>query len=202
MKTFFFFGDSLTLGVNDTAIPGGWVSRFALQAAAQRLLTVPPDTLYNLGARRHSSREIRARWRAELENRVFAGVEPRLVFCFGVSDTVIFDGRPVLPVEESLANARAILTGAMDKTKEMLLISAPPVADAEHRARIGQLNAAYAALCAELTVPYVSLFPALEHSDVYMGDLNDGIHPGPDGCTFFAEQLLAAPAMQVLLDEE
>lgn len=201
MNTFFFFGDSLTLGVNDTRIPGGWVSRFALTAAEQRLLTVPPDTVYNLGARRHSSREILARWQRELECRRFPGAEPRLVFCFGVSDTMFFDERPVVSVEESLANARSILTGAMDVTKEMLLISAPPVTDPKHRARIERLNAAYAALCAELTVPYVSLFPVLKKSDEYMGDLSDGIHPGPDGCAFFAEKLLAAPAMQVLLEE-
>ena len=85
--------------------------------------------------------------------------------------------------------------------RDAQLISAPPVADPDHRARIGRLNAAYAALCAELTVPYVSLFPVLEQSDAYMGDLRDGIHPGPDGCAFFAEKLLATPAMQVLLEE-
>ena len=202
MNAFFFFGDSLTLGVNDTRIPGGWVSRFALMAAEQRLLTMPPDTVYNLGARRHSSREILDRWQGELERRLFPGVEPRLVFCFGVCDTMILDDRQVISVEESLANARKILTGAMDVTKEMLLISAPPVAEPKHRARIGRLNAAFAALCAELTVPYVSLFPVLENADAYMGDLGDGIHPGPDGCAFFAEKLLAAPAMQVLLEEE
>ncbi len=202
MNTFFFFGDSLTLGVNDTRIPGGWVSRFAVMAAEQRLLTVPPDTVYNLGARRHSSREILARWQEELERRRFPGVEPRLVFCFGVSDTVIVEGREVVSVEESLANARKILTDAMDVTKETLLISAPPVADPGHRDRIGRLNAAFAALCAELTVPYVSLFSVLENADAYMRDLDDGIHPGPDGCAFFAEKLLAAPAMQVLLEEE
>ena len=43
MKTFFFFGDSITLGVND-APAGGWVGRFA-GLAAQAGLPVPSSFL-------------------------------------------------------------------------------------------------------------------------------------------------------------
>ena len=53
MKTFFFFGDSITLGVND-APAGGWVGRFA-GLAAQAGLPVPPSTFYNLGVRKHAA---------------------------------------------------------------------------------------------------------------------------------------------------
>lgn len=48
MKTFFFFGDSITLGVNDT-LAGGWIGRFAGLASQRAGLPVPPSTFYNLG---------------------------------------------------------------------------------------------------------------------------------------------------------
>lgn len=203
MKTFFFFGDSITLGVNDTEIPGGWVSRFSLLAAKEYLLTIPPDTVYNLGVRRHTVRDIAQRWQKEMETRlVLPGLTPCLAFCFGVVDAGVPKGSQGIPVADSVAEARKLLVAAMNVTKEMMLISAPPVADAAHRARIELLNSAYAALCAELTVPYVSLYTPLCDSPVYMNDLRDGLHPGPEGNALFAELLLQSPVMQTILGED
>ena len=51
-ETFFFFGDSLTLGVNDNAMPGGWVSRLVLLGSQAGWYDMPPATFYNLGVRR------------------------------------------------------------------------------------------------------------------------------------------------------
>ena len=56
MKIFHVFGDSVTLGVND-APAGGWVARLAGKAA-EAGLPVPPDTFYNMGVRKNSSRMI------------------------------------------------------------------------------------------------------------------------------------------------
>jgi len=82
----FFFGDSLTQGVNDQLMPGGWASRLAVLANEAGLCSIPRATFYNLGARRHSTATIAARWRSELESRLIPGMEPRLVFCTGVVD--------------------------------------------------------------------------------------------------------------------
>ena len=62
MKLFYFFGDSITLGVND-APAGGWVARLA-GLAGEKGLPVPPDTFYNLGVRKNTSRMILERWEA------------------------------------------------------------------------------------------------------------------------------------------
>ena len=78
MKTFFFFGDSITLGVND-APAGGWVGRFA-GLAAQAGLPVPPSTFYNLGVRKHASRHIRRRWLSEYRARLNDAAVPYLIF--------------------------------------------------------------------------------------------------------------------------
>ena len=78
MKIFHFFGDSVTLGVND-APEGGWVARLA-KKAAEAGLCLPPDTFYNMGVRKNSSRMILDRWEAEFKARVIDGVPSCLLF--------------------------------------------------------------------------------------------------------------------------
>ena len=75
MKTFFFFGDSITLGVNDT-LAGGWIGRFAGLASQRAGLPVPPSTFYNLGVRKHSSLQIRERWADGLPNTAPVSMTP------------------------------------------------------------------------------------------------------------------------------
>lgn len=185
MKTFFFFGDSITLGVNDVAA-GGWVGRFAA-LAGEAGLPVPPSTFYNLGARRHSSRHIRQRWLAEYRARLTPETASHLIFCFGTVDMAAPKGEVAVPLKDSLENARAILAEAQAEAP-VLLISAPPVKNPEHCRRIGELNAAYAELCFNLGVPFADTFKELPAA--YAGDLSDGLHPGAVGNHLLAESLL------------
>ena len=61
----FFFGDSITNGTGDETCLG-WVTRLmATENKSRRDLT-----FYNLGVRRHTSKEIRARWESEWQARV------------------------------------------------------------------------------------------------------------------------------------
>lgn len=191
MKIFHFFGDSVTLGVND-APAGGWVSRLAGKAA-QAGLSVPPDTFYNMGVRRNSSRMILDRFEAEFKARVMEGVPSYLLFCFGTVDMAAPKGFPNIPVGESSANARDILLKA--KTfGATALVSAPPVADKEHCQRLDALCTAYAAICSAVDVPFVDIFHPLLKSG-YVNDLADGVHPGPAGNDMIASALLQAPEL-------
>ena len=168
--TWFFFGDSLTLGVNDNRMPGGWVSRLVLLGQEAGLYRFPPATFYNLGARRQSTADLARRWRQEVDCRQMPGMVPHLVFCAGVVDMAApGGGQPVAPT---------------------LAISPPPVADPTVRRRIAELSAAQAVLCAELGLPFADIHAALAASHSYMDDLSDGLHPGPEGCTVMAETLL------------
>lgn len=191
MKTFFFFGDSITLGVND-APAGGWVGRFA-SLAAQAGLPVPPSTFYNLGVRKHASRHIRQRWLSEYRARLNDATVPYLLFCFGTVDMAAPQGSVAVPLEESLENARAVLSEAR-REAPVLMISAPPVKNPEHQQRIVQLDEAYAKLCRELGVEYLDL--QAELPSAYVEDLADGLHPGARGNLLIAERLLAAPIMR------
>lgn len=81
--TWFFFGDSVTLGVNDNVTPGGFVSRLALKGAQKGLYEFPPATFYNLGARRQTMAQIQDRFKREYEARLMPGIRSRFAFCTG-----------------------------------------------------------------------------------------------------------------------
>ena len=192
MKTFFFFGDSITLGVNDT-LAGGWIGRFAGLAAQRAGLPVPPYTFYNLGVRKHSSLQIRERWASEYRSRVNDATVPYLVFCFGTVDMAAPNGNVAVPMQESTQNAQAILSEAQMKAP-VLMMGPPPVKNPDHLERLNKLNETYAGLCLDLGVAYLDLLKGLPA--VYVADLDDGLHPGKTGNMLIAEQLLNAPIVQ------
>ena len=191
MKIFYFFGDSVMLGVND-APAGGWVARLAGKAS-EKGLNVPPDTFYNLGVRKNSSRNILARWEEEYKVRAMEGCPAYFVFCCGVVDMAAPHAVPNVPVGESAANLRDMITKAR-KLGQTVVVSPTPVKDEEHRQRIEALCQAYSAICKASDVPFIDIFHPLMESG-YLDDLADGIHPGPRGNEMIAELLVASEAM-------
>lgn len=186
MKTFFFFGDSLTLGVNDKGMLG-WTGRLSMQMD----LPVPPTTFYNLGARKHTSKAVCDRWKHEVESRVLPESDVRLMFCFGVVDMAAPQGEPLIPVEKSVQNLEKLLVEVKEQysADAVRILSPFPVAQETHCKRIAELNAAYSAACATHGIDYIDLFSAVVEYDAYMNDLQDGVHPGGEGCSIIAEFL-------------
>ena len=199
MKQFFFFGDSITLGVNDPK-GNGWVGRFIHRAIDEYTLPVPPTTFYNLGARRNSSRDILGRWAAEFSARRMQAARHYLVFCFGTVDTVLADGRPNVGVGESEDNARLILSGAKEAGR-VLLMSPPPVRDDSHCERIAALIRGYATLCHEAGIPFLDIFTPLRGARSFLNSLADGIHSDPEGNTQIAALLLGSDVVRSWLQE-
>ena len=194
MKLFFFFGDSITLGVNDPQ-GGGWVGRFAMRSTEMPGMPIPPTTFYNLGVRKQSSKAVSSRWEAEYMQRRIENASPHLIFCFGTVDMAAPSGIPVMSVEDSTVTARDILQRAKDEAP-VLLMSPPPVLQTAHRERIGVLSAAYAELRNAISIPHLNLFELLRSSDAFMNDLSDGVHPGALGNSLIADLLLNFPPMQ------
>lgn len=155
MKTFFFFGDSITLGVNDT-LAGGWIGRFAGLASQRAGLPVPPSTFYNLGVRKHSSLQIRERWASEYRSRVNDATVPYLIFCFGTVDMAAPNGNVAVPMQESTQNAQAILSEAQMKAP-VLMMGPPPVKNPDHLERLNKLNETYAG-SASISVSPILIF--------------------------------------------
>ena len=197
-SAWFFFGDSLTQGVNDAHMPGGWVSRLAVLAHEAGLCPIPRATFYNLGARRHSTANIAARWRFELDNRLIPGMVPRLVFCTGVVDMAATGGGT--PTDPHLAASQlGHLLAEAAEVAPALVISPPPVADAAVSARIGLLGRLQQQVCAGRGIPFAPVYEILAETADYMDDLSDGLHPGSQGCALMAQTLMAQDCMRAFM---
>ena len=196
--TWFFFGDSLTLGVNDYAMPGGWVSRLYLRGRREKLYELPPATFYNLGARRQTTAAVAARFEAEVQARQMPGIVQRLLFCTGVVDMAGPTGTEPGAVHKAAADLETLLERAT-KLAPTLVVCPPPVANVTLRQRIAELCAAQVDVCARLGVDCVNIHAALASDAEYMEDLTDGLHPGPTGCSVMAERLFADPRVRAFL---
>ncbi len=185
-----FFGDSFINGTGDAEFLG-WTGRVCARARA----TLPELTHYNLGIRRDTSGDVRARWRDEAERRLPAGCDGRLVFAFGANDAVLVDGRPRIALAESQANFRAIV-GAALAWRPVLVVGPPPLPEAEER--IGELSAAYARLSAGLDVPYLEVCAPLRASAHWQEQVagGDGAHPGAPGYAQLANLVSSWDAWQ------
>lgn len=204
-----FVGDSYVNGTGDSEALGwrGRVCRAAWRAG--RLITH-----YDLGVRGDTSAMIAARWRAECEARLPPEVDGRLVFSFGLNDMAEVAGKGLrVELAQSVANARRILAEAK-AWLPTLWIGPPPANEAMSpmtptpgftvsfdQTRIDALAAAYAAVAAELGVPFLDLSAALRGDRRYMASqaAGDGLHPGAEGYEMIAEIVLRWPAWQAWL---
>ncbi|WP_280397667.1 GDSL-type esterase/lipase family protein [Nocardia carnea] len=182
-----FVGDSFVAGVGDPQALG-WTGR--LTAHAHAAGRVP--TAYNLGIRGQTSTEIAARWRAECEPRLPRGVQGRVVFSFGVNDSMQAADRTRVDAETSVANLSAVLTGARVLEWPVLVVGPPPVDDAAHNHRIAALDERFGKVCAEHDVRYVSSCHRLAADPTWMAQVRagDGAHPGAAGYAAFADLVL------------
>lgn len=180
-----FVGDSITNGTGDPEYLG-WVGRVMQHERTRRAEL----TSYNLGIRRDRSDQVRARWRAEVEARLPAEYEGRVVFGFGANDAV----QEVAPAV-TLGHAEAILTEARARWP-VFLIGPAPLVEEGARERVAALDKALAALCGRLGVPYASVFDGLMAAPTWLDEARagDGAHPGAAGYRRFAEIILATEA--------
>ncbi|HEY6984189.1 GDSL-type esterase/lipase family protein [Reyranella sp.] len=182
-----FVGDSMVNGTGDPAYLG-WVGR-VLQDERRRGIEL---TGYNLGVRRDRSDQIRARWRAEVEARLPAEFEGRVVFSFGANDAV-----QEIPSAATLGHAEAILAEAR-ACWPVFMVGVVPIETQGARGRCGALDRAFASLCDRLGVPFVSVFDGLMATPVWRDEVRagDGAHPAAGGYNRMAEIVLASSAWQ------
>jgi lysophospholipase L1-like esterase len=151
-------------------------------------------TCYNLGLRRDTIRDIHARWREETSRRLPSWEEARLVFSCGANDITVEQGQARVPLAESLANCRAVLTEARHICPT-LMVGPPPFADA-HAERLGGLSAQIADVCAHIDVPFLDIWTPLMASDTFVRETaaGDGAHPAAGGYGEIARLVQGWPA--------
>ncbi len=182
-----FVGDSMTHGTCDPEYLGwpGQVSKVA-RAAGYNL------TMYNLGIRADTSRDILARWEAEVGARFKAGDAHYAVFCMGANDATLENSRLRVEPEESVANFAQIVTAS--KEKYMTLAIGPvPVGDPELDDRIDALCDRLKAKAAEINVAYLPVSRELRHNQTWLNSVaeQDGCHPGSAGYGVIAGMVMA-----------
>ncbi len=173
-----FVGDSLVAGLGDPQCLG-WAGRLAGRATAAGI----PLTYYNLGVRRQTSSDIAARWEAECGQRLSGEVDARVVFSFGVNDTLWENGAIRVPADESAANLRRMLRRCAELDWTVLMIAPPPCIDDEQNTRTVELDDRFTEMCSGEQVQYLRVHQPLRHNDIWMRELRvgDGYHPGAPG---------------------
>jgi acyl-CoA thioesterase-1 len=190
-----FIGDSFVAGTGDPAHLD-WVGR-ACAAATARGHDV---TGYNLGIRRDTGAEVRTRWAREAMARL-PDARPRLlVFSFGVNDAIVEDGRRRVPLADTAANARAILTEARG-FPPLPFVGPPPTAEEALNTRVAELESRLAATCADLAVPFLHVLAPLLTASPWRGEAaaGDGAHPAAAGYAALAALVEAWPAWRAHL---
>ena len=178
-----FVGESFVNGTGDPECLG-WAGRICVDANRKGY----EITYYNLGVRRETSTELKNRWLREVSYRLPKEYDGRVVFCFGVNDTTIENGKTRVDFADSIANAHTILSEAK-QLYPILMISPAPVVDEEQNHRISSLSKQFSLVCSEINVPYLDVFSKLEKSNIWLNEAqaNDGAHPREAGYTEFAE---------------
>lgn len=205
-----FVGDSMTNGTLDAEYLG-WPGRLC-RAERSRGHDL---TLYNLGVRADTSGMIEDRWEAECRARLPEHTPGALVFAFGVNDMAEELGLGLrVPIDDSLDIARRMMSAAaawlptlwigpapVDMARQPLK-PAPGVSYDFDNERIGALSAAYAALSADLSIPYLDLFTPLSQDASWGQSVasGDGVHAISAGYERMANLIEAWPGWRAWFD--
>jgi acyl-CoA thioesterase-1 len=193
----YFFGDSITLGCNDS-LDLGWPGRVC------RGMTKDGRgvAVYNLGINGDTSGDIDARWYTEMmaRNRGSAGL---LVFAFGFNDAAHKNSdRAQVELELSVNTARKIMSLAQGISKVMWIgptpldetvnpLDAPDGRWLMYNEEIEKYDSAYAYLANQMKIDYLSLYQEYRDSPRYQAALvaGDKVHPADDGYAMIAESV-------------
>ena len=189
MNIFYFLGDSITLGVN-VAPQDNFVNTIyhgILQKFPEKF-PLPPTTLYNLGVRKNSTKNILDRFDKEFQDRNIPNSQAYFILMCGVVDMAMPQNTTVLSLDESKKYFKELLINAKEKGK-VFVVNPSPVSNEEHKNRIASLIPEQEKICQELQIPYINIFNEL-NSQEFLQDLKDGIHPSQKGNAIIANKIL------------
>lgn len=184
-----YIGDSLVNGTGDRQMLG-WTGRVSASANSAEFIM----THYNLGIRGNTSEDILNRWKTEFERRKVDTADCRLVFSFGVNDTVMENGKTRVIESVSLMNARSIMHAASDMANPFW-IGPTPVDNDEQNNRIRKLSDQFNLLAKDTGVDYLPVYSSLISNPIWREEVRkgDGSHPDSAGYTVLSELILNAP---------
>ncbi len=180
-----YIGDSFINGTGDPE-KLGWTGRLSAKSQNNEI----DITHYNLGIRRETSADILKRWEAECQARLPEISENKVIFSFGVNDTVIENGQKRVSLKDSISNAKNMLSMA-SKKYDVIMIGMPPINDDEQNKIIKELDETYQTLCNKLNIPYLSIYERLINDKIWQDEVssNDGAHPRDRGYELLANYI-------------
>jgi lysophospholipase L1-like esterase len=172
-----FIGDSFVNGTGDPECLG-WTGRICVAAQKQGY----DITYYNLGVRRETSADIKARWLQEVACRLSKEYDGRVVFSFGTNDTTRENNTLRVELAQSIENTCQILQTAKQMFP-VLMVGAPPLLDKEQNSRTARLLEQFEKICLEMDIPYLDIFTPLQASNIWLQEVKayDGAHPRAAG---------------------
>ena len=208
-----FVGDSITHGTGDETLLG-WTYRVGQTEAAKG----HDVTVYNLGIRADTSALVEDRWEVEVLSRLKQEMNCGTEWAIGSNDsahekTLTSDGLRV-PLGQSLdrisrmikaakAVGPALWVGPTPVIEDMMPIDRLPGVTYDFRnERIEEYGKAYAAMAAEIGVPYLDLYGNLADDLDWEASLraSDGLHPNADGYVMMAARVTAWDAWRDWFD--
>jgi lysophospholipase L1-like esterase len=136
-------------------------------------------TIYNLGVRGQTGAQIAGRAAGEVGARISDRGDRRgVVIGFGAND--LYQGRPL---SESVQALRGMLQWAASERLAVLVLAAPPLAEAALEAERLALQQALAQVSADFAVPFLDLPAAVDDWSAWQAEAlaGDGVHPGAEG---------------------
>ena len=184
-----FVGGSFVNGTGDPEYLG-WTGQVCAAALKQGIRV----TYYNLGVRRETSADIRARWRKEVTLRLPEEHPTGMVFSFGVNDTTPVKEGGRIAYGDSIANTRSILREASEVYR-IFMVGPVLIAHEHQNSSIAKLSQGAEEVCTTLGVPYLEVFSSLHESAIWMdeGRVRDGSRPSPMGYAEFAGLVISSP---------
>ena len=153
-------------------------------------------TAYDLGVRRNTSADVRARWERETLARFPPGAERRLLFAFGTNDCATEEGGgargPRVAPDDALANADAILARARELAPTVMVGPAPALDDEAVDARVRALEPGLRSVADRHRVPFLPIFEWCRANSAWTEGAarGDGTHPDAAGYAALAGRVL------------
>lgn len=160
-----FFGDDLVCGRGDES-GLGWVGRITQLVVKQE----PHSLFYNLGIRGETSTQLCERFEQEASLRTRDDADTRILFNFGLNDSLTEDLNPQVALKDSLENMKQLMRACKGKYR-MLVVGPPCVYNPNHNAKVKKLHQWLEDLCGKTHTPYISLFEATEQDPQYKREL-------------------------------
>lgn len=176
------FGDSITKGVVDPE-NGGWVARL------RRYFETNDDydiSVYNLGISGDSTDDLLERFKVECAAR-----EPKIIiFAIGINDSLYIKTKdnPLVSLEKFQNNLVKLIRQANNFSDKIIFIGLTKVDESKvmpipwetekfyDNENIAMYNSVIEKVSVKNRLPFLNLLDLLE-----MSDLDDGLHPNPDG---------------------